>query len=94
MQTIKIAEVIEATGGKLLSGSMEDSFDCIGKDSRAVKQGMLYVAIKGESFDGNKYAQSAMENGAMGCLVSEEVKSDKAVVLVDDTIKALGKLAK
>lgn len=94
MQTIKIAEVIEATGGKLLSGSMDDCFDCIGKDSRAVKQGMLYVAIKGETFDGNKYAQSAMENGAMGCLVSEKVESDKAVVLVEDTIVALGKLAK
>lgn len=94
MQKIKISEVAEVTGGKILSGNPEDSFDCVGKDSRAVKQGMFYIAIKGENFDGNKYAQSAMENGAMGCLVSEPVESEKAVVLVDDTIKALGKLSK
>ena len=94
MQKIKISEVAEVTGGKILSGNPEDSFDCVGKDSRAVKQGMFYIAIKGENFDGNKYAVSAMENGAMGCLVSEPVESEKAVVLVDDTIKALGKLSK
>ena len=94
MQKITIAEVAQATGGKILSGNPEDNFDCIGKDSRAVKQGMFYIAIKGENFDGNKYAESAMKNGAMGCLVSEEIKSDKPVVLVEDTIKALGKLSK
>lgn len=94
MQRIKISEVAEATGGKILSGNSEDSFDCIGKDSRAVKQGMFYIAIKGENFDGNKYAESAMKNGAMGCLVSEEIESEKPVVLVEDTVKALGQLAK
>lgn len=94
MQRLTISEVAHATGGKILSGNPQDSFDCIGKDSRAVKQGMFYIAIKGENFDGNKYAESAMKNGAMGCLVSEEVKSDKPVVLVEDTIKALGLLAK
>lgn len=94
MQKIKISEVAQATGGKILSGNPNDSFDCIGKDSRAVKQGMFYIAIKGENFDGNKYAESAMKNGAMGCLVSEEIKSEKPVVLVEDTIKALGQLAK
>ena len=94
MQSITISEVAQATGGKILSGNPQDSFDCIGKDSRAVKQGMFYIAIKGENFDGNKYAESAMKNGAMGCLVSEEVISDKPVVFVEDTIKALGQLAK
>lgn len=94
MQKITISEVAQATGGKILSGNPQDSFDCIGKDSRAVKRGMFYIAIKGENFDGNKYAESAMKNGAMGCLVSEEVISDKPVVLVEDTIKALGQLAK
>ena len=94
MQKIKISEVAQATGGKILSGNPQDGFDCIGKDSRAVKQGMFYIAIKGENFDGNKYAESAMKNGAMGCLVSENIVSEKPVVLVDDTIKALGQLAK
>ena len=55
MQKIKISEVAEVTGGKILSGNPEDSFDCVGKDSRAVKQGMFYIAIKGENFDGNKF---------------------------------------
>lgn len=94
MQEIKIAEVLEATGGKLLSGSPDEAFSVIGKDSRAVREGMFYIAIKGLNFNGNDYALSAMKNGAMGCLVSEEIESDKPVVLVDDTIKALGLLAK
>lgn len=94
MQELKIREVLKACGGTLLSGDENASFSLIGKDSRAVKEGMFYIAIKGENFDGNKYAVSAMENGAMGCLVSEKIKSDKPVVYVKDTVKALGELAK
>ena len=46
------------------------TFGIVGTDSRTLPAGSLFVAIKGERFDGNDYVAAAAERGAVGAMVS------------------------
>ncbi len=68
-------------------------------DSRKVKKKSLFVAIKGEKFDGHKFALDAIQKGASAIVINENKFSsfkdlDIPVIIVKDTVKALGELAK
>ena len=72
------------------------SFDGVTTDSRQVAHGDLFVALKGDRFDGHAYVDQALEQGAAGAMVAdvEHVRRRNApLILVDDTRLALGKLA-
>ncbi len=61
-------------------------------DSRDIKKDDIFFAIKGENFDGHQFIDQALSNGA--CIViSEQEYNDTRVIVVKDTIMALGKLA-
>ncbi len=64
-------------------------------DSRKIKKGDLFFALKGDLFNGNEYAAQAIKDGAAYAVVDEEqfVVSDK-YILVDQVLKALQDLAK
>jgi UDP-N-acetylmuramoyl-tripeptide--D-alanyl-D-alanine ligase len=68
------------------------TFSGLCKDARNVKAGNLFVAIIGEQFDGNQFADEAFKNGARAALVSRKLDSDVPQIIVPDTIEALGKL--
>lgn len=68
-------------------------------DSRTLKGGELFFALKGENFDGNEYALKALEAGAAYAVVNEDAPAvqgadDPRLVRVDDTLKALQELAR
>ena len=67
-------------------------------DTRTLKGGEMFFALKGENFDGNEYAMKALEAGAAYAVVnadSEVAKSDDPrLVKVEDTLKALQELAR
>jgi UDP-N-acetylmuramoyl-tripeptide--D-alanyl-D-alanine ligase len=67
-------------------------------DSRTVKPGDCFFAIKGENFDGHDYVRDAFEKGAacavVGKTVGVEQTGGKCVLCVEDTIKALGDFAR
>jgi UDP-N-acetylmuramoyl-tripeptide--D-alanyl-D-alanine ligase len=65
----------------------------VSKDTRDIDAGDLYVALKGESFDGHKFVVDASAAGAAGALVSEPQSIDVPQVFVEDTRIALGQLA-
>ncbi len=71
----------------------------ISRDSRTVKNGDMFVAIHGENFDGHDFIRQAFDNGAVLVLASNCAKDkiDRAcldkVILVDDTVAALKKMA-
>jgi len=69
----------------------------ISTDSRKIEKGELFWALKGENFDGNKFAVKALEDGAAYCVVDADSQaalcSDKRIIAVDDTLKALWDLA-
>lgn len=63
-------------------------------DSRSVPEGSVFFALKGENFDGNKYASQALEKGAAIAVVDDELLSDHPrTLLVDDSLKMLQQLA-
>ena len=66
-------------------------------DTRTLKGGEMFFALKGENFDGNEYALKALEAGAAYAVVntSAEVASvdDQRLIKVEDTLKALQELA-
>ncbi|NOQ90410.1 MAG: UDP-N-acetylmuramoyl-tripeptide--D-alanyl-D-alanine ligase, partial [Gammaproteobacteria bacterium] len=65
----------------------------VSKDTRDIHAGDLYVALKGERFDGHQFVAEANLSGAVGALVSDDVALDVPQVQVDDTRIALGQLA-
>ena len=64
-------------------------------DSRAVKQGDLFFALKGESFDGNKFAAGALEQGAAYVVIDDaQYKQDDRFILVEDVLQTVQELAR
>jgi len=68
-------------------------FTAVSKDTRTIKHGDLYVAIKGERFDGHAFVGQARKAGAVGALVQQKQADEVSQVCVDDTLQALGQLA-
>ena len=62
-------------------------------DSRTVEAGNLFVAIQGERFDGHDFVDAAGEKGAIAALVSKARNFAIPVLIVEDTIAALARLA-
>ncbi len=66
----------------------------VSTDTRTISEGSIFIALKGENFDGNQYALKALEQGAVCAVVSDSsIASDKCVV-VDDTLLFLQDLAR
>jgi UDP-N-acetylmuramoyl-tripeptide--D-alanyl-D-alanine ligase len=88
---MSLTHVVEATGGRLLSGSPEAVFSALFTDSREVKPGGLFVALRGEQQDGHGFIPQAIERGAAGiiCERPPEGALSQAVVQVADSRQAL-----
>ena len=63
-------------------------------DSRTIKKGNLFIALKGENFDGHEFVSVAEEKGASSLMLEREVSHTKPVLQVEDTRKAMGLLAR
>ncbi|MEZ5739660.1 MAG: Mur ligase family protein [Burkholderiaceae bacterium] len=77
----------------LRRGSMPAMITGVSIDSRRVQPGELYVAIRGERFDGHDFIDQAIANGAAAVLVDHDGDWPVGVVQVDETRAALGRLA-
>ena len=98
MASFTIEEIERACGAKLLQRGREPSMDGVSTDTRTIETGNLFLALKGENFDGHAFLKKACEEGASGVILSDasfaaEVPSDVSVFLVKDTKKALEDLA-
>ena len=99
---MKIKDILKVTNGKMLIGDENLVCDSFSKDTRTIQNGDIYIGIKGENFDGNKFWKQALDNGAGGVIIqdvevsTEELKNykDKTVIKVEDTLKALYEIAK
>lgn len=66
-------------------------------DSRKCGEGMMFVALRGEHFDGNSYAKTAIEQGCAYAVVDNAAyadPADKRIILVEDSLKTLQQLAR
>jgi UDP-N-acetylmuramoyl-tripeptide--D-alanyl-D-alanine ligase len=89
------SEFIAQACGAQWSGPAQ-IFACVVTDSRKPCQGGLFVALRGDSFDGNDFVTQAVSAGATGVLVSRDVAVAKHVNVfrVDDTLLALQAIAR
>ncbi len=95
MSLFTLQEIALATGGVLLQGDPTQLIEGITTDTRKVKVNELFIALKGEKFDGHSFLTQAIQAGASAVLVSEtqELTTKIGVIKVSDTLKALGAIA-
>lgn len=99
---IYIKDIIKCTDGKLIIGNENDVCEEFSKDTRNINKDDTYIGIKGENFNGNLFWKDALDKGAKTVIVEnveftnndlENYKS-KNIILVDNTLNALYKIAK
>ena len=70
-------------------------YPCITTDSRDCPEGSIFLALKGESFNGNQFAQSALDKGCAYAIVDEpEFSKGERFILVDDCLQTFKDLAR
>jgi len=88
---LHLSEAARAVHGRLHGA--DRVFTGVGTDTRKVEAGRLFVALKGENFDGHDFVLEAAAKGAVGAVVSRPVKTDIPQIEVADTRIALAELA-
>jgi UDP-N-acetylmuramoyl-tripeptide--D-alanyl-D-alanine ligase len=94
-------DILDATGGTVIRGDLGKAFEGISIDSRTIKRGELFIALRGVRFDGHQFVSEAMERGGDGAIVESEPLGKEAtfdprgkpVIAVEDTLRALGDIA-
>lgn len=94
-------EIIKATSGILVNGDMGIVFKGVCTDTRIFEPGYLFWALKGKNFDGHNFWKEALDKGAKGLILEyfpaglklEELPKTISIILVKDTLRALGDLA-
>ena len=99
MPRFTLEEIVRATGA-FAAGAKETVFTGVETDTRTIGNGALFVALKGERFNGEDFLQKAQEAGAAGVLVSDGCAQEKTaglsvcVLRVPDTLKAYQEIAR
>lgn len=99
MMPMGLAEIAGAVEGRLMvppqAGDAEGvTATSAVSDSRQVRAGSVFVAIAGERVDGHDFVAGAARDGAVAAIVGHEVDAPVAQIVVGDTVKALGLLAR
>jgi UDP-N-acetylmuramoyl-L-alanyl-D-glutamate--2,6-diaminopimelate ligase len=91
-----IAELLKGIRTRQIDGPLKKEIAGMAYDSRLVKKGFLFVAIKGFSEDGHDFVEEAVKKGAVGVVVEHAVniKDKTTVIEVNDSRKALALLAR
>lgn len=94
MDKLSLKEIAQVTGAEINSDA-EIFFERVTTDSRKVSNGALFVALKGEHFNGEDFAAEAFKKGAAGVLVSKafDKNLDGVTIKVDDTLTAYRQIA-
>ncbi len=102
MKNLNVKEIITVTNAELVQGDLNLLCKNFSKDTRIIKPGDTYIAIKGENFNGNLFWKDALEKGAKCIIISEmnfkkeelEKYKDRTILKVEDTLQALYEIAK
>ncbi len=88
--TLTLSEIAAAVGGALY-GNGDKIIGGISTDSRKVSSEEIFIALRGERFDGHDFVSSV--KGACAAVMTEEMVDGQDHILVPDTLKALGQLS-
>lgn len=89
--TMMLAEVANILSAEMIGKNIK--IKGISTDTRTIKGGELFLALKGPNFDGHNFVKQALDNGAVACLVQQQVDAEHCVI-TKNTHQALGLLAK
>jgi len=96
-----LKEIVEITQAQCLGTLAGQRIEAVSIDTRTLKPGALYVALKGEKFDGHDFIQEAFRQGAVACLASQTfvksqapAKNDQPLLAVPDVLSALQQIAR
>lgn len=91
MNTLPLSLLAHLAGDELQGEDVV--VDTLTRDTRQLLPGGLYVALRGENFDGHQFARDAALRGAAALLVEHAVAVDLPQVIVNDTQLALARIA-
>lgn len=94
---ITLSELINPMKGKLISGDLRTLPSGLSTDSRQIKAGEIFLALRGDNFDGHCFVSKAIEKGS-SCIILEDeacfpADSKSALIKVEDSLEALGDIA-
>ncbi|HST31623.1 MAG TPA: UDP-N-acetylmuramoyl-tripeptide--D-alanyl-D-alanine ligase [Chthoniobacterales bacterium] len=97
MNPLSLSQIAKLAEAKLESGDGNVSVERISTDSRSIKSGELFVALRGENFDGHKFIEEVAKGGGAGAIVDDKWKgpasSRCAILRANDTLLAYQNLA-
>ena len=91
MEKLTLSQIASAVGGCCQSGK---EVLAVCTDTRKIEPGSLFIAIKGERFDGHDFIAQAFEKGAVGAIADHPVAGFENIIVVADTRRALLDLAR
>ena len=103
MKKLYVQDVLERTKGEVLCGTTTQEIGEVSLDTRKLKKGETYIALKGENVDGIIYCKAAIEKGATVCFIQENIFTEEelksleekvTIVKVPNTEDALVEMAK
>jgi UDP-N-acetylmuramoyl-tripeptide--D-alanyl-D-alanine ligase len=97
MNPLTLSQIAQFAGASVSSGDENLIIHKIGTDSRTIKPGEFFVALRGENFDGHDFVQSVAKSGATGALVDRNwndfVPKNFALIQATDTLHAYQQIA-
>jgi UDP-N-acetylmuramoyl-tripeptide--D-alanyl-D-alanine ligase len=97
MNPLPLSKVTQLAGASLSSGDAAVVIDKVSTDSRTIKRGELFVALRGENFDGHNFVEAAATAGAAGAIVDSNWNGNApesfALIRTKDTLQAYQQLA-
>src|SRR6516162_3844502 len=97
MNPLKLSQIAQLAGASLSSGDGTIVINKVSTDSRTIKPGELFVALRGENFEGHDFSEAAAKAGAAGALVdsvwADRVPNNFAILRTTNTLKAYQTLA-
>ena len=97
MNPLPISQIAKFAGASLSSGDGTVLIDKVRTDSRTLKRGELFVALRGENFDGHNFVEAVAKASAAGAIVESNWKGELpdtfALIRAEDTLQAYQELA-
>ena len=97
MNPFPLSQIARLAGGSLSSGDGTAVIEKVSTDSRTIRRGELFVALRGENFDGHNFVEAVSTTGAAGAIVDSnwdgKVPENFALLRARDTLKAYQQLA-
>jgi len=99
VKTLFLDEIRARIGARAEAGPAPVRVSAVSTDSRRIEEGSLFFAIPGQRFDGHDFVAAAFDRGAAGAVVEREPDISandyqSRILVVDDTVRALGRLAR